>query len=871
MPTIATSTTNVVFGYPPNPTMDLNVITGELWVTFLDQASRAAIYKSTDQGVSWSFQGNFVVTGRTLDQIAQMRIDAAGRNMHLILMSTTDGGVTHRADYKRIDITSGAPDLSTGALTFAGPGTAYTSGALVPVVNPDGSIHVFCAVTSIGARTGWTLFPITVAANTQTFLNPGLVSPTKSWSTAGTDSSISVTLDLEHNGNGITSSSPSVWMSALIGTETYVARATWKGYKTGWQTPGVARRISTNGQAERDNPAVWDGKRYLIMRPAPSAYTTMQLFEANSNNTGNAAVRLTPAHPQGLISGAKALSYNYITQDTRIWAVGQNDNTKIYYIDFIRATATFGAWTLTGWPAPTTAVTSQWGLRRGTYGTAQYDAFLETGTTSPYTVTNQIQPVNFAPTAPDWVTGVAGTVSQNGAAFDVSTSLTLDWNYRDPNATDVQASYALQRQIGAGTVQWWRASDSTWQTVETFNTSATSALTLAAANWLGAGGAADPAHTYKVATKDSGGLTSTYSAGLALVPSARIDPTLTAPTAAQILNTGIVDVTWTVAEQGAWRIVLINTASGATVYDSGFQTDPNPSAPTTLEKMIPSVLLDGFAGQIQLTTKNAEGLSSLTRTVNFTIDFVEPVAPTVTTLYADKANGGMQVAVTSPAAVGAQPVTTNIDIWRRKRLPGTYLPLNANPYFETNATDWTSSGYSTVARSTAFAHTGTASLLLTPTGAAATPKAQTTALYPITVGGRYEFRGWLRPTTANKTLRIYIDWYDAGSVLLSSTARDLTAVAGVWIWGWVRGTAPATATQARIAVGELATPAVGDTVYADELQLLPANDDDGIRIVTGATSGTAYLDWRAVTGVDYEYRAYAEAANGTSVWSQWQG
>ena len=101
------------------------------------------------------------------------------------------------------------------------------------------------------------------------------------------------------------------------------------------------------------------------------------------------------------------------------------------------------------------------------------------------------------------------------------------------------------------------------------------------------------------------------------------------------------------------------------------------------------------------------------------------------------------------------------------------------------------------------------------------------------------------------------------------TTRDLTAVAGVWIWGWVRGTAPAGATQARIAVGELATPASGDTLYGDELGLYIANDDDGIRIVAGAVSGTTYLDWRAVTGVDYEYRAYAESLNGTLVWGQW--
>jgi hypothetical protein len=285
---------------------------------------------------------------------------------------------------------------------------------------------------------------------------------------------------------------------------------------------------------------------------------------------------------------------------------------------------------------------------------------------------------------------------------------------------------------------------------------------------------------------------------------------------------------------------------------------------------VPVALASGFAGQVQLTTKNVKGLSSTTRTANFTIAYVEPVAPIVTALTAAPASGGIAVTVTQAAASGTQPATSQVDIWRRKSVVGTLLAVNANPYFETNANDWTSSGYSTIARSTAQFHSGVAALLCTPTGSTATPKAQTTALYPITAGGRYEFRGWLRPTTANKTLRVYIDWYDNTPTLLSSTTRDLTPVAGLWLWAWVRGTAPVGATQARIAIGELATPASGDTLYGDELQLLAANDDTGIRIEAGVTSGTQYVDWRAVTGVDYEYQGFAQGVNGTTSNGPWQ-
>lgn len=872
MATITTTTTSTPFGYTPNPMMDLNVVTGDLWIVFLDQANRAAVYKSTDQGVSWSSQGNFTITSHTIEQVSCVRIDSRGANLHIMLLATTDGGATHKNIYKRLDISSGTPDFSSGALTVNGPTSGTTTSACVPVTNPDGSFYIFVAWTVVGSRSGWGVTVVVVKSSGTTVVNNALITPWRKWSNSGSDSNISVTVDVEHNGDGITSSTPNVWMSALILNTSYVLKAVWKGYKSGWSVPQQARStgVPGNSQSERDAPAVWDGKRYVVIRPTPSAFTSMQVIDCAADNTANAAVHTTPVHPQGVLSSTKMLSYNYVTHDVRVWAIGATDTTKIYYIDYTRATDSFGSWTLTGWPAPATSA-GQWGVRRGTYKTAQYDGYVSNGSSSPWTITNQIQTVNFAPTAPDWITGTAGTVTQNGAAFDVSTSLTLDWNYHDPNTTDVQASYAVQRQIGTAAAQWWRASDSTWQSVETFNASATSALTLSTANWLGAGGASDPAHVYKVATKDSGGLTSAYSAGLAVVPSTRVDPTVTAPTASQILNAGDVEVTWTVSEQSAYRLKLVNNTTGATVYDSGFLTDPTPATPSILDVTLPVTLQDGFSGQVQLTTKNAEGLSSVQRSVNFTVDFVEPVAPVVTTLAADVTNGGIDVAVTQAAATGTQPATVNIDLWRRTRLPGTYVAANANPFFETNVTDWTSVNYTSIARSTTLAHTGVAALFCTPNGSSTQPKAQTTALYPITVGGRYEFRGWLRSTTANKTMRVYIDWYNSSNTLVSSTTRDLTPVAGVWVYAQVRGTAPDTATQVRIAVGQIGTPAVGDTMYADELQLLVANDDDGIRIVTGAQSGTVYLDWRAVTGVDYEYRAYAEAANGTSIYAAWQG
>lgn len=1083
MATVSTSTasnsfTNA-FGYPNNTMMDLDVTTGVLWIVFKDQSNRGAIYSSSDNGGSWSFEANFTVAGATLEDICDMRIDAAGDNIHMILL--VNNGSAEEGRYKRCPIggTASAPtvDTSTGATLFTGPNGTLQSveltGCLTPVKNPDGSFHILIAFAQHGTGTsGISLYAITVrndAAQT-TFSNYAIIGPTRSYKVSGDDGAISCTMDLEHNGDGITTNTPNIWVTWLTFTTLYSVRCTWKGYKSGWQTPTKAATVATGRVSERDAFGRWDGTRFVIISLNPSNQAQMQVYERNASNTSNVASRTSPSHPLGSINNAKLFSYNYVTKDIRLFVhiTGQ----AIYYVDYFRGTNTWGSWTSTGWTQP---VSSEWGLRRGTYLTGQYDAYLETGAGSPWTISNQIQAVNFAPTAPTWITGTPGTVITNGAAFDVLANLTLDWDHHDPNVTDTQSAYALKRKIGAATAEWWRASDSTWQLAETFNTTGTTSVILTPAQWVGAGGAADAAHVYTVSTKDSGTptLQSPYSIGLSLVPSTRVNPTITAPTVNQILNVANVPVTWTVSEQRQWRIqvkptivadafgrtassgwaaadyggtwvcttggsaadfsvssgtgrmshaansvahtaaltgviaddvniyvgtvlvpavstggsaewgiqarvidtnnfvdarifftvgggpqiivrsklagvetisafvipggitnngpvslrfvadgpmlygriwnpsnsepdewqvtceatllssgsiavlttlpgtnsntkpyvfqtdnILISDASLVS-YDSGFVTDSVPLSPVTTAFTVPTVLPDGYAGLVTLQTRNAEGLASTVQTVPFTIDFVEPVAPTVSVLAANPAGGGMNVAVTQVAAAGSQPATHQLDIWRRKVVPGTVLGVNANPFFEVDASDWTNSGYSTVARSTSQFHSGVASILLTPNGSSATPKVQTTALYPTVAGSLWEFRGWLRSTTANKIVRVYIDWYDASPTLISSAVHDFTPTATAWIYATLQAAAPVAATQARIAIGQLATPAAGDTLFGDELEFLPANGDTGIRVAANVVSGTTYLDWRAVTGIDYEYRGYAEATNGTAVYGPW--
>lgn len=1076
MATIGTSTatnsfTNA-FGYPPCVMMDLNVKTGVLWMVFKDQTNRAAVYKSTNNGGSWTFETNFTVASGTIEDICEMRVDPGGDHLHMALLIDAAGG--EEFHYKRLGIGTGSVGPATGTARFSGPSgslqSVQYSCAVLPVKNPDGSWYIVFANTQRGSSSGVSLFAMTIK-NDGTFTTRGnnaLIGPTRVFKASGDDSQMVCSIDVEHNGDGITSATPNLWVTWLHNTTLRTIRCTWKGYKTGWQTPSKATDVATGRISERDAVARWIGDRYVIASVNPAAQAQMQLFERNANNTGNTAIRTSPSIGLGSITGARAMSYNHVTKDIRLFVVvGAN---TVYYIDYFRQSNTWGSWTTTGW---TTPLASEWGVRRGTYGTNQYDAYTETGGGSPWTISNQIQAVNFAPTAPTWSVGQPGTVTENGAAFDVSSNLTLDWSFTDPNTADTQSAYALERKIGVAASEWWRTSDNTWQPAETFNTTSTTSVVLTPVQWLGGLGDADPAHVYKVAVKDSGTptLTSPYSSGLSLVPSTRVDPTVTSPTVNQILNVSYLPVTWTVTEQRQWRVQVkpaiandtftrsvsnawgnadyggpwfctggaasdfsvssnsgrvahsannvshdcllsisadnvnlyvgsvspsaapatqplewgartryvdannyvetriafrpgnvpqvilrsvvagvvtsttADTAAGtptsgpvsarfvvdgsnlyarvwtaanaeptdwsctmaATLqevrgalqintlavtgntttkpvtfitddiilqdsslvdHDTGFVTDVVPLSPTTLSYTVPVALPDGYAGVVNLTTKNIEGLSSQMRTVPFTVDFVEPVAPTITALAAAPSSGGINVTLTQGAATGTQPATTSLSIYRRKTVAGTLVAVNSNPFIETNANDWGSNGYASVVRSTAQFHQGVASLFMTPNGSNPTPKAQT-GLYAASPGELWEWRGWVRSTTANKPIRMYLEWCDISFVPLATTTRDLTPVANVWIWGNMVGLAPLGTAFVRMIVGQADTPAAGDTLYADELEMMPANNDPGIVIKSEAVSGTQYLDWRAVTGVDYEYRGYAEAANGTTIYGPW--
>lgn len=872
MPTVTTTTagSGSAFGFPNQVVMQRAPDTGHLWLAFRTTDTQISLYRSIDAGGSWQSQGSFTRSG--LFELADMRVDQAGDHLHLVFLVNESS--LDKVMYRRIDIRTGTASLTPGEMTIATGGNGGTgrdyfySASIYPYKNPDGTFAILIfTMFHQTAYSGLTIFGVSIKNDTAltTYGNNGIIKTTRTYRIGGDDSGgLTCSVDVEHNGDGYTTTKPNVWAAFQIFDKAYALKLTWQGYKSGWSSPTSAPLVGSSRSGVRDLPARWDGKRFVVTSLNPGDNTKVDVFERDAGNTKNVVKRTSPTHPNpspGI--NANAVNYNHVTQDVRLFAAGTSPG-PVYYVDFIRQTGVWGAWTQVD---ASSVVAAEWGVRNSTYGTSQYDMYRVTGASSPWTVSTISVGVNFAPTAPTWVVGAAGTVITNGAAADVSQSLTFDWNHNDPNTADTQSQYALKRTIGGGSPQWWRTSDSTWQAVETFNTSATTAVTLTSGQWVGGGGAADPAHVYQVATKDSGGLTSPYSSNLGVVPSTRVDPTLTAPVGGSTLNTGLVAATWTITEQSAYRVTVTNTATGVVAHDSGWQTDPGAS-PTVLSCTVPTLLPDGFAGQLTLQSRNAEGLASLVRTASFTVDFVEPVAPLITGLTAAPSSGGNLVTVTQSAPTGTQPVTQQVDLWRRKY--NGAVASNLNPYFESNANDWNQSGYTSAVRSTAQAHQGVASLLCTPNGSTAAPYAQTLAIVPTVGGEIWEGRAWVRSTTANKTIRVKLQWYNSVPSVMGESVRDFTPVAGVWIWCTWQAVVPDGLVGVRWAIGQTGTPAVGDTLFIDEAVLIKANPDEGIRIGFDVDVGVPVLDWRAVGGTDYEYRAYAEAANGTDVWGPWQ-
>lgn len=144
--------------------------------------------------------------------------------------------------------------------------------------------------------------------------------------------------------------------------------------------------------------------------------------------------------------------------------------------------------------------------------------------------------------------------------------------------------------------------------------------------------------------------------------------------------------------------------------------------------------------------------------------------------------------------------------------------LVPNPSLEVNTSGWAAGASTSIARSTAQARSGAASLSLTRTGTVGDASASTTVGaggMTVEAGEAYTASAHLLPDTTARNVRVDITWYtDAGTVVSTSAGAAVIEVGGEWVRVSTTATAPETAARAAVVVVAEGA-AVSEVHYAD--------------------------------------------------------
>lgn len=144
-----------------------------------------------------------------------------------------------------------------------------------------------------------------------------------------------------------------------------------------------------------------------------------------------------------------------------------------------------------------------------------------------------------------------------------------------------------------------------------------------------------------------------------------------------------------------------------------------------------------------------------------------------------------------------------------------------NAGFEGSLGTWVNDTNATVTRTTAQDHTGVASMGVTAVAAANAIARHVSAAangIPVMPGGRYYVAAWFRAATTTRTVRVGVRWYDAGSVLLSTTTSSsaIESTTGFAL-AEMAAVAPTSAAFA-VVIAQIEAPAAAELHYVDDVQ-----------------------------------------------------
>lgn len=893
MATIATTTVANPLQWPSTTLIDYSnhsgADTGYFALVRATTANTYEIWRTVNNGVSWTLYSSLVRAN-----IAEVGSIYASSQGHISWCYRTNESSQDRIYYRRLDLHNATWSAEVLLSNNVNGGVAGSFWGGCDVITVDyGANGSYQAGMVIAAQTdngGAWLLGFNTLPGGQPQLNHGVMAgPRQFFPVTAVSGHHSPSIDLEHAG-GKTSNVPNLWV-CYGRNQILLNKIAWNGH--GWIVPTgmvAVNSVTTN----RDYiPGRWDGQRFLMVRYGGGS--TVTLYERNKANTST-TVRTTPAHPQGTVRSA-GLGHNSQNFNTRVFAVGTSTN-DLYYVDYTRATGIWGSWTLVSGTDITGANVDNYSIRRTTIPNAKYDVLTAHAGVD---IVHQALGLTFAPQVPTWVFSNVPYV--DGSAADVAASLLLDWQFNDPDPNDTQSAYALSRQVGSGALEWWRASDSTWQVAEVQNTSAVTEVTLTATQWSldgAAGGATDPPHTFRVRTWDSTAVASNYSAGLVLIPSSKVNPTISTPVDSSTWVLDKLTVNWTVAEQSAYQAQI--TFVGFIIEDSGKVVSSATSH--TFQRLMEN----NFNFGVRLTTWNAEGLKSDHDENAFSVRFVQPRTPTVV-LEPQPTRGRIQVAVTNPGAstfVAAGAAAQGNNVTLNPALPGggstTGDLLVVASAIENSGTGTpnTPAGYTSLATfgniglfgkirqageaAPSVSYTGGVAGAATSAQVAAFREAELAAIgSPFTqLNGSAQNIAYAggTPPTPNCIMILFV-WKQDGAATVFSTPAGFIKIGDIFnangqslSWYYqIQTTATAvpggtvTVTSGVSAISRsLLVPISGvpNVLYNDIWRIRNFSFGDQIRVIKDVPVNGVGFDWRALSGQEYLYQAIAIGDNGSS-------
>jgi hypothetical protein len=878
-----------------------------MWVLVIDSSGNFQLYNSTD-GSSWTARGSALVRANVIES-SNIFIDNSG---YLHWVYRTNESSQDRIYYRRFNTNNTAytweAELLVASAGNGGVAGTYFTGISQKAIlyNAPSFSNYHCLIATgyidgVG-NNGVMLHVVQGNTNDTTkSVNNSAISGRRWWYSPGSGRN-TPSVDIRHGGDA-KSVDPSAFITWGRNTTWLVRVPTVGSSYNYWITPTDATRIWDHNLNTDFTAGRFTGTSnqdvFLMPMQNVNSPTTVTVLRRNDANTFTDSI-VTPAHPQGNITSSQV---NYAWSIIRVFAIGTANNV-LYFIDYDTSNGTWTSWGTVDATACTTS--TDWGVRESVFGcTWKHDVYMMQGSGPSTLKSFHLSAFSKPPNAPTWA------APSSGLAQDVNATLTLDWDFSDLDPSDTQSAYALSRQIGAGALQYYTAAGGTWGSTEVQNTSAASAVTLAS----GWGADSDANHVYKVKTWDSTSLAGVYSNGLVVVPSAKDNPTLTAPGAS--IASKQVTASWTVATQTAFKIQL----SGDVTYDTGWIVS------TSTSYTVPKDMADGNSVTLTLYTQNDEGLTSNAVSQAFTVAFTPPAVPTLVAT-PNNTTGLIGIAITNPTGgvstfvgAGAAVKANNASLTpvahassARQDLMILFASIRNSGTGTVNLpTGWTSLvNFGNTRVMGRFFTDGTGSDDPTVTFTGGATGADTIAQIATFRGAGMNSLGTVLSATVlngaaqniaypslaiavNNQTVLVLGWKQDGAGTGIATLAGMTEIGETesalgsgseQVWDYVIQTTGTNITGSSFTVtGGTSQISRGITMALDVKPALAYNDiyrrivgntdvtldngTSGIRIATQLPSGSTYNDFTAKSGVAYEYQIVALGVNGTSAFSAW--